>query len=212
MSAREGIVVGARKTASIELSMNLLYLPSTMTDDEFRNLTFATEALIESDLSFYSIPIVDITVMALTQTQDERKVFGAVSALNVVLANMQITVEYQGRNDFDDNRTMFLIEDQIRTRLTEDWTELRAMLQQLDPHFFFHLNYIELNPRTPNGDSQETPRSRSAEDGIGYDATMFYVVVGVCVLLVLLTLFLAYQLTRAIPKISEKYVKKGLIP
>ena len=201
MNCRECFLVGAIETAVIDLSMDLLYLPSVMSPDGMGNLTMATEALIESDLSFYSIPVRDVTVLVSSQTLDGRKAFGANTVLHVVEANMQIIVDYQGSKVDDDSQAMFLLEDRIRLRLEEEWTEILAMLMQLDPIFFSHLNFVELKPKNPSEDVEGSDnRSSHAREGVPNDVFMLFVVIGTGLCMLLLTLLATYRLTRAIPK------------
>jgi len=201
MICRKCVLVGAIETAVIDLSMYLLYLPSMMSPDEMGNLTMATGALIESDLSFYSIPVRDVTVLISSQTLDGRKAFGANTVLHVVEANMQIIVDYQRITVGDDSQAIFLLEDRIRVRLEEEWSEIRAMLMQLDPIFFSHLNFVELKPKNPGEEIEGNANKNShAREGIPNDVFMVFVVIGAALCMLLLTLLTTYRLTRAIPK------------
>ena len=198
---REFALVGAIETVVIDMSMCLLYLPSLMSPNEMGNLTMATEAFIESDLSLYSIPVRGVTVLILSQTLDGRQAFGANTVLHVVEANVQIIIEHRGSQEGDDSQAIFLLEDRVRMHLTEDWTEIRAMLMQLDPIFFYHLNNIELNPKNPSDDFEVYADKKSpAPSGGPHDVLMVYVVLGAGICMLLLTLLIAYRLTRSIPK------------
>jgi hypothetical protein len=198
MKGRECLLVGARSAAFIDLSMYLLYLPSLMNVGELDNFTLATEALIKSDMSLYSTPIEDVTVLVSSQTINGRKAFGNNTTFHVVEVNMQLIVEYRGGADAYDDQYTLLIEDQIRMHVTEDWAEIRAMLMQLDPTFFESLLYVELKPR--NSDEDYGNLNSSASEGIPDDVLMVYVVLGAGVSLVLLTVLIAYHLTRIRPK------------
>lgn len=198
INGRECLLVGARSTELIDLSMYLLYLPSLMNAGQLDNVTLATETLIMSDLSLYSTSVEDVTALVSSQTVNGRTAFGNNATFHVVEVNMQIIVEYRRGTDTYDDQSTLLIEDQIRMHVTEDWAEIQAMLMQLDPTFFENLIYVELKPKISAGDDGNL--NSSASEPIPDDVLMVYVVLGAGVSLVFLTVLIAYHFTRIRPK------------
>jgi len=188
-----------QKSAVVDASIYLLYLPSRMNTSVVEDFSTAMEVFLES--SFKSDPMLvnDIQVMFLSQSVNGRVAIGDNSTYFVVQANMQVLIKYQEKKTSDQWKQSQM-DALTRRYLTKNWMALQSMLRLLDPTFFEYLNYIELKSKTL--DSVQPPSAENGtqggaiKHGMSKNISIIIMAVGFGIVVASITILIPVCLTR----------------
>ena len=191
-------------SASIDLSVYLLYLPYLMNTVGLKNLREATSVFLESGFELFDIPIESVTVSVASQSLDGRQALGTNSTYFAVQTTLEVLVKYPIYFD-DQDTSRIAIEEKIRNHMNDDWTDLSEMLKQLDPHFFENLRYIELQSKENTNFFGPSHSLRGSENsgGVPENVLIIYLALAVGIVLTALTLLVPCCLAKIR---SKRYV------
>eukprot|EP00934_Nitzschia_sp_Nitz4_P000871 Nitzschia sp. Nitz4//scaffold21_size171442//35572//37121//NITZ4_002149-RA/size171442-augustus-gene-0.200-mRNA-1//-1//CDS//3329542375//871//frame0 len=167
----------ASTSGVIDLSLNLLYLPSIMSSTGLEHLAVATQSFLETKFDLYSILLCDLKVATGSQALDGRQYVGDNTTSYVVNVDLQILVCFESQYELWDMKDM---ETVLRFHFTEDEDDLRAALQIIDESFFQAVKYIELESKEDQNGSEDEDEWLHF-NGVSFKLIVIYMVIGVAI-------------------------------